>query len=52
MWALGYCKSLINIHYDGTIEQWEKIKLGEYWNDGVPAKTIHCTNRNTKIYKR
>ena len=43
------CKSLIDIRYTGTIEQWQEIKLGTCWNRDVPTKIVHCTNGDVEV---
>ena len=47
------CSSLTSITYNDTKAQWKGIKLGDDWNEGVPASVIHCTDgdiKNTKTY--
>ena len=48
-WAFCGCKSLTDITFQGTIAQWNKIKLRENWKDKVPAKVVHCTDGDVKI---
>jgi hypothetical protein len=47
------CKSLVDIRYNGTIEQWNKIKfytyLGDEWNKGVPTTIAHCTDGDVEV---
>ena len=43
------CKSLIDIRYTGTIEQWQEIKLGTCWNRDVPTKIVHCTDGDVEV---
>ena len=43
------CKSLIDIRYTGTIEQWQEIKLGTCWNRDIPTKIVHCTNGDVEV---
>lgn len=43
------CSSLTDITYRGTIEQWKAIDKGRFWNSGVPAKVVHCTDGDTPI---
>ena len=44
------CGTLISIKYDGTIEEWEKIKKDENWNVGLyndeKALTVYCKDGN------
>ena len=47
--SIGYrafhkCESLYEIHYDGTVAQWNEIDFGNRWNYEVPAKFVHCTD--------
>ena len=32
------------IHYDGTIEEWEKIEKAEKWDEKAPNCVVVCTN--------
>ena len=48
-WAFCGCKSLTDIIFQGTIAQWNKIKLRENWKDKVPATVVHCTDGDVKI---
>ena len=44
------CFSLKTITYNGTMEQWEQIDFaGDDWNEGVPAKVVHCTDGDVEI---
>ena len=38
--AFSGCKSLAEIRYAGTKEQWEAVKQGNDWNKGVPATEV------------
>ena len=48
-WAFCGCKSLTDITFQGTIAQWNKIKLRENWKDKVPATVVHCTDGDVKL---
>ena len=48
-WAFDGCSSLTSITFNGTKAQWNRIKLGEDWNDAVPTKVIHCTDGEVEI---
>ena len=48
-WAFCGCKSLTDITFQGTIAQWNKIKLKDNWKDEVPATVVHCTDGDVKI---
>ena len=47
--AFEDCTALSSIEFDGTMEQWLKIEKCPYWRDGVPAKTVHCTDGDAEI---
>ena len=38
------CYSLMNIHFKGTISQWNDISFGWYWDYDTPEYTIYCTD--------
>lgn len=42
--AFYYCTSLININYEGTVEQWNAISLSGSWNYLVPATEVICSD--------
>ena len=44
-----YCHLLTSISFQGTIAQWNNIILHEYWNYGVPATVVHCTDGDVEI---
>lgn len=44
------CKSLNTIRYDGTMLQWKSISKGIYWKRQVPAKVVHCTDGDVKLW--
>lgn len=43
------CVKLQNITYTGTMEQWNSITKGDYWNAYVPATVVHCTDGNVYL---
>lgn len=47
--AFCRCEMLTGIRFRGTIAQWERIELGDGWNDEVPATVVRCTDGNVKI---
>ena len=47
--AFQDCSSLTSITFNGTKAQWNRIELGEDWNDNVPTKVIHCTDGEVEI---
>lgn len=42
--ALSGCSSLASITFQGTIEQWNQINLGEDWNSDTLATYVQCTD--------
>ena len=42
--AFAGCSSLTSIKFKGTIEQWNDITKGDYWNYEVPATEVVCSN--------
>ena len=48
-WAFCGCKSLTDITFQGTIAQWNKIKLKDNWKDEVPATVVHCTDGDVEM---
>ena len=42
--AFDSCTNLTEIHYDGTIEQWQSISLGSGWDNNSGEYTIYCTD--------
>ena len=46
--ALVGCSSLTSITFNGTIEQWDTIIKGEFWNAGISA-IVHCTDGDVNI---
>lgn len=42
--AFSECGSLISIHYDGTIKQWNAITKGSNWDNWTGNYTIYCTD--------
>ena len=42
--AFACCFALVNISFEGTVEQWNAIAFGDDWNSGVPATEVICSN--------
>ena len=38
------CESLTSITFEGMVEQWDKIELGNCWSSNVPTGVVHCTD--------
>ena len=49
--AFCRCEMLTDIRFQGTIAQWERIELGNDWNDEVPASVVRCTDGDVEIQK-
>ena len=49
--AFCRCEMLTDIRFQGTIAQWERIELGDDWNDEVPARVVRCTDGDVEIQK-
>lgn len=47
--AFSNCLNLTEINYKGTIEQWNNVKKGNNWNNGVPATVVHCADGDVEI---
>jgi len=47
-YAFSGCSSLTSITYQGTIDQWNTIRSGSYWNYKTGNYTIHCTDGDIK----
>jgi hypothetical protein len=47
--AFSRCKSLVDIKYNGTIEQWKKIKVDASENDSLTTNVIHCTDGDVSM---
>lgn len=45
-YAFQDCSSLASINYSGTIEQWQTITKGYYWDIGTGDYTVYCTDGN------
>ena len=42
--AFDGCGELTNITFNGTIEQWNAINKGSFWNTNTGTYTIYCTD--------
>lgn len=47
--AFCSCEMLSNIRFQGTIVQWERIELGDGWNDEICTTVVSCTDGDVKI---
>lgn len=46
---MDFCTSLTTIIFKGTVEEWHKINLGDFWCSLVPAEVINCTNGTVSL---
>ena len=42
--AFASCRSLKEIHFAGTVEQWKAVSKGNTWDAGTPDYTVHCAD--------
>lgn len=42
--AFSDCSVLTSITFEGTIEEWNNINKGSYWNYNVPATYVQCSD--------
>lgn len=47
--AFVSCTSLNTISYSGTVSEWNNIDKQQSWNNGVPAKVVHCTDGDVTL---
>ena len=47
--AFCRCEMLTDIRFQGTIVQWERIELGDGWNDEICTTVVSCTDGDVKI---
>ena len=47
--AFDGCSSLNTITFKSTIEKWNSITKEPYWNSGVPATVVHCTDGDVTL---
>ena len=50
--AFDMCESLTSITFQGTIAQWEEIKLGICWSKDVSTTVVHCTDGDVSRYEK
>ncbi len=43
-YALSYCDKLSTIRYNGTIDEWNSIIKGKYWDYETIDYTVYCTD--------
>lgn len=42
--AFGVCRRLTSITFEARVAEWNAITFGKYWNDGVPATEVICSD--------
>lgn len=47
--AFKGCESLSSITFKGTVERWNTIKKGEYWNDYILATEVVCSDGTVSL---
>ena len=47
--AFACCNNLTDIRYNGTKQQWDKIKKGEYWFRYVCTRSVHCSDGDVEL---
>ena len=47
--AFDSCRNLQTIIFEGTVEQWNSIILGDQWNRDVPATYVQCSDGQVAI---
>ena len=45
--TLYHCYNLRDIHFQGTLAEWEALPKGKEWDIGTGIYTVHCTDGNT-----
>ena len=49
-WEAFYeCQNLSTVYYQGTMEEWKKVKLGGNWKWGSDIEVIHCSDGDIKV---
>ena len=48
--AFDECVLLNDVRYNGTMEQFEHIRKGDYWHDDCPFQKVSCKDGDYKIY--
>ncbi len=43
------CPSLLSMEFAGTMADWEAVKKGNAWNNGVPAKSVKCSDGDAEL---
>lgn len=49
MGAFANCNNLSSITFQGTMKQWKTISRGWFWNFGVPATYVQCSDGRVKL---
>lgn len=43
------CTTLTEVNYNGTMEQWSSISLGNRWKYSAPFTVVHCTDGDVTL---
>lgn len=49
--SFASCVALTDIYYGGTKEQWNGVEKGRYWDNDIPAYTVHCKDGDVEPEK-
>ena len=47
--AFWNCESLADIRFGGTKAQWKAVEKGEEWHYNIPARKVHCTDKDARL---
>jgi hypothetical protein len=47
--ALAGCSALKTIHYEGTVEQWNKLPKGMVWDLELEGYTVVCSDGSVEL---
>ena len=47
--AFNYCEALTDFNFNGTMEQWASITLGNNWKNNAAFTVVHCTDGDVSL---
>ena len=47
--AFAHCVNLTTMNFNGTVDEWNQIDLGTYWNSFVSVEKVTCTNGEVSL---
>lgn len=50
--AFNGCKKLVDVYYEGTIEEWRNITTAVHTFKNMPATVVHCSDGDTALRKK